>query len=117
MLMLLTKFVPDSTIRRCCFFTFLKILMLNQHQIRCKFVQNSTRKVHNQHHCRKLKQIQGQKGAGTKMQKRLVGRMSYLGKAGSYFLTTFFNSRLQYSCYLKKSKSKAYIKKVTGPSI
>ena len=43
------------------------------YQIQCKLVPNSTKKMHNLHHYRKLMQIRCQKGADTEMPKCLVG--------------------------------------------
>ena len=77
-LMLLTKFVPNSTTRRryssIHFLNFDAKLASNS----MKFVPKRTKNMHNLHHSRKLIQIRCQKGADTKMHKCLVGSISNL---------------------------------------
>ena len=47
--------------------------MRNQHQIECKFVPNSTKKVHNLHHTAENCANKVPKGASSKLHKFLVG--------------------------------------------
>ena len=70
LLMLITKFVLNCTIRKYRTSVKFSIVMLNWHQI-------ASKKRIILHHCRKLVQIMHHKGAGTKIKKCLVGYKLY----------------------------------------
>ena len=101
----LTKFVLNSTIRKC---NFCIIVLNYDAKLALKFVPNSTKKVHNLHHRREFMKIRCQKGAGTEIHKCYVNKIRKETGAGmnhanlsiylSIYLTIYLSNYL--SIYL-----------------
>ena len=73
--------------------------MPNMHQIQGKFVLNSTKKVHNLQHCRKLMQIRCQERTGTKIQKCLVVYIYKLSFKNIYSIKSIVESGVHCTVY------------------